>query len=401
MKATRLALALFLLASSAYGEKFKDLAPTPPMGWNSWNKFGCNIDEALIRQTADALVSSGLKEAGYTYLVIDDCWHGERDAQGFIQADPKKFPSGIKALADYVHSKGLKFGIYSDAGWKTCGGRPGSRGREFQDAKTYASWGVDYLKYDWCNTDGLSAPGAYLTMREALFEAGRPLVFSLCEWGNSKPWEWAKDVGHLWRTTGDIERCFDCENTHDGKWSSWGVLRIADKNEPLRQWAGPGHWNDPDMLQVGNGLSVSEDRTHFSLWCMMAAPLIAGNDLAKMSKETRAILTHAEVIRVDQDALGIQGWKLSSSDGVETWAKPLSQGAWALCVVNRTEKTQPVTLDWAKLVLKDELNKLDAGLATTTYKVRDLWAGKDQGTTQKVLKARVKSHDTLFLKLTR
>ncbi len=392
-------LLLALVQAQAHADKFQGLAPLPPMGWNSWNKFGCDITEDLVRKAADALASSGLKEAGYSYLVIDDCWHGERDAQGNIQSDPKKFPGGIKALSDYVHAKGLKFGIYSDAGWKTCGGRPGSRGREFQDARTYAAWGVDYLKYDWCHTDGLAAPGAYLTMREALWEAGRPMVFSLCEWGNSKPWEWAAEVGHLWRTTGDIERCFDCENTHDGKWSSWGVMRIADRNEPLRKHAGPGHWNDPDMLQVGNGMSEAEDRAHFSLWCMMAAPLIAGNDLGTMSGATRRILTNAEAIAVDQDKLGIQGWRAWSEGPLEAWAKPLDGEAWALCFVNRGDKTAGLNWDWAKRPLNDEVSGRKADFSGASFKVRDLWSKKGLGTTRSPLKAALKPHDALFLRL--
>jgi len=184
------------------------------MGWNSWNHFGCEINEQIIKEMADAMVSSGMKEAGYMYINIDDCWHGQRDSLGFIHPDPQRFPSGMKTLADYVHARGLKLGIYSDAGWKTCGGKPGSRGYEYQDAMMYARWGIDYLKYDWCNTEGLKAEGAYMTMRDALHAAGRPVVFSLCEWGTDKPWEWGSSVGHLWRTTGDICACFDCVIDH-------------------------------------------------------------------------------------------------------------------------------------------------------------------------------------------
>jgi alpha-galactosidase len=229
-----------IVCASASAQKFDQLALTPPMGWNSWNHFACDVSEDLIRQTADAMVASGMKDAGYQYINIDDCWHGERDAQGFIQPDPKRFPSGMKALGDYIHSKGLKFGIYSDAGSKTCGGKPGSRGHEYQDAQTYAQWGVDYLKYDWCNVEGLKAEGAYQTMRDALHAAGRPIVFSICEWGDNQPWLWAKDVGHLWRTTGDIYACFDCKINHS-TWNSWGVLQILDKQKGLREYAGPGH----------------------------------------------------------------------------------------------------------------------------------------------------------------
>ena len=228
--------------------------------------------EGIVRETADAMVATGMRDAGYRYVIIDDCWQGERDADGFIQPDPERFPSGMKALADYVHAKGLKLGLYSDAGWTTCGDRPGSRGHEYQDALSYARWGIDYLKYDWCDTDGLNAEGAYQTMRDALEAAGRPIVFGICEWGDNQPWEWGKTIGHLWRTTGDIAPCFDCEVDH-GDWSSWGVLRILDMQEGLRAHAGPGHWNDPDMLEVGNGMSEAEDRAHFSMWAMLAAPL--------------------------------------------------------------------------------------------------------------------------------
>ncbi|HEX8505857.1 MAG TPA: alpha-galactosidase, partial [Hymenobacter sp.] len=310
-------------------QKYEGLALTPPMGWNSWNKFACNVDENLIKQVADALVSSGMKDAGYTYINIDDCWHGERDAQGFIHPDAKRFPSGMKALADYVHAKGLKFGVYSDAGSQTCGGRPGSRGFEFQDAQTYAGWGVDYLKYDWCNTEGLKAEGAYKTMTAALRKAGRPVVLSICEWGNDQPWTWGQTVGHLWRTTGDIYNCFDCVQDH-GSWKSFGVLAILDKQAGLRQYAGPGHWNDPDMLEVGNGMPANEDRAHFTMWAMIAAPLITGNDVRSMKKETVDILTNKEAIAVNQDKLGVQGFRHAVKDSVETWLKPLAGGRWAV-----------------------------------------------------------------------
>ncbi|MBN1927257.1 MAG: glycoside hydrolase family 27 protein, partial [Prolixibacteraceae bacterium] len=225
MKRVVLSLAIMLIGLIGFPQKFPDLALTPPMGWNSWNYFACDVSEDLIKEAADAMVSSGMKDAGYVYINIDDCWHGERDSLGFIHPNPEHFPSGMKALADYIHSKGLKLGIYSDAGWKTCGGRPGSRGHEYQDAMQYAKWGIDYLKYDWCYTDGLKAEGAYHTMRDALYAAGRPIVFSICEWGNDEPWAWAKDIGHLWRTTGDIYHCFDCVIDH-GTWNQWGVLQI-------------------------------------------------------------------------------------------------------------------------------------------------------------------------------
>ena len=378
---------------------------TPPMGWNSWNNFGCDIDEKLIRETTEAMIKSGMKDAGYQYVNIDDCWHGERDENGFIQPDPKRFPSGMKALADYVHSKGLKLGLYSDAGWKTCGGHPGSRGYEYQDALTYARWGIDYLKYDWCNTEALNAEGAYLTMRDALYAAGRPIVFSICEWGDNQPWLWGEKIGHLWRTTGDIYPCWDCEYNH-GTWSSWGVLPIIDMREGIRVYAGPGHWNDPDMMEIGNGMSVSEDRSHFSMWAMLAAPLIAGNDIRKMSKETREILTNKEVIAVDQDALGIQGFKYTAQgaassvpDDVDIWFKPLENGDWALAFLNRGKQPKNVRFNWKREDVTDELAKRKTQFDTTPYKIRDLWAHKDLGSTKDIFQTTVPGHDVLMLRL--
>jgi alpha-galactosidase len=398
MDKTLVFLIMLLSLPSAYAQKFDKLALTPPMGWNSWNKFGCDVNEALIKETADAMVASGMKDAGYQYVVIDDCWHGTRDNLGFIQPDPSRFPSGMKALADYVHSKGLKFGIYSDAGAKTCGGKPGSRGREYQDALTYAQWGVDYLKYDWCNTDGLKAEGAYTTMRDALFATGRPIVFSLCEWGNNKPWEWAKAVGHLWRTTGDIYNCFDCVKDH-GTWKSWGVLQILDMQKDLRTYAGPDHWNDPDMMEVGNGMSVSEDRAHFSMWAMLTAPLMAGNDLRKMNKETQAILTNKAVIAVNQDPLGIQGFKYATRENLEIWLKPLQSGDWAVCFLNRGKTPQRVEFDWKKETIKDDFAKRDLNADGSTYNILDLWTNSESGTTSKAFETTVQSHDVVLLRL--
>ena len=381
-------------------KKFENLAMTPPMGWNSWNKFACNVDEKLIKEVADALVTSGMKDAGYTYINIDDCWHGDRDEQGFIHADANRFPGGMKALSDYIHSKGLKFGIYSDAGSQTCGGRPGSRGYEFQDAMTYASWGVDYVKYDWCNTEGLKAEGAYKTITAALRKAGRPMVLSICEWGNDKPWTWGPTVGHLWRTTGDIYNCFDCVNDH-GSWKSWGVMQIVDKQDGLRQYAGPGHWNDPDMLEVGNGMPMNEDRAHFTLWSMLAAPLITGNDLRKMSKETTEILTNREVLAVNQDKLGVQGFKHSSKDSVETWLKPLDGGKWAVTFLNRGKKPHAFAFDWKATPITDDLSKAELNAAKTTYKLRNVWTKKDAGNTNKAFNATIPGHDVVMLVLSK
>jgi alpha-galactosidase len=339
------------------------LALTPPMGWNSWNKFACNVDEKLVRRMADAMVSSGMRDVGYRYVVIDDCWHGERDRDGFIQADPKRFPSGMKALGDYIHAKGLKFGIYSDAGRKTCGGRPGSQGYEFQDALQYARWGVDYLKYDWCNTGTRNAQEAYTLMADALRASGRDIVFSLCEWGNQKPWLWGKTVGNLWRTTGDI---YD-------KWQGrqkymLGMLDIVDINEPLWPYAGPGHWNDPDMLEVGNGgMTETEYRTHFSLWAIMAAPLIAGNDLSRMDEATRSILLNREVIAVNQDALGAQGRRVAKDDDQEIWVKPLADGGRAVLLFNRSERSAEIGVEWEQLGYPRHLSA----------HLRDLWKQQD------------------------
>jgi alpha-galactosidase len=388
----------FLIIPTIYAQKFEGLAKTPPMGWNSWNKFGCNVSEKLIMETADAMVLSGMKDAGYQYVVIDDCWQIARDSLGFIVADPQRFPSGIKALADYIHSKGLKFGIYSCAGDKTCAGRPGSRGHEYQDALMYAKWGVDYLKYDWCSTENLNALGAYITMRDALYSAGRPILFSMCEWGGNKPWEWGAEVGHMWRTTGDIYDCFDCEYSH-GTWSSWGVMKILDMQDGLREYAGPGHWNDPDMLEVGNGgLTVNEGRAHFSMWCMLAAPLIAGNDLTSMSEETLEILTNTDAIAINQDALGIQGFKFASKDSVETWFKPLENGDWAVCFLNRSSIPAKVGFDW-KTKVYDDFSKRDLDAGKSVYQVFDVWKKKSLGDTNTSLNEEVPGHDVLMLRL--
>jgi alpha-galactosidase len=381
--------------------KFEGLALTPPMGWNSWNKFSCNVDENMIRQMADAMVTTGMKDAGYTYINIDDCWHGDRDSLGFIHPDAKRFPSGMKALADYVHGKGLKLGIYSDAGSQTCGGRPGSRGYEFQDAMTYASWGIDYLKYDWCNTDGLKAEGAYKTITAALRRAGRPIVLSICEWGNDKPWTWGQKVGHLWRTTGDIYGCFDCIKDN-GSWKAWGVMQILDMQNGLRQYAGPGHWNDPDMLEVGNGgLSTNENRAHFSIWAMLAAPLIAGNDLRNMPPQISEILTNKEVIAVNQDPLGIQGFRYARRDSIEIWIKPLENDSWAVCFLNRGRAAGQLRFDWQKELIKDSLSNRVLNAASATFTLKDLWLKKQTGDTRQPLDITIPGHDVFLYRLSK
>ena len=363
--------------------KWEGLAETPQMGWNSWNKFATDINEELIKATADKMVELGLVEAGYVYLNLDDGWHGERDEQGFIHEDPVNFPSGIKALADYMHERGLKLGIYSDAGTNTCACYAGSNGHEYQDAFTYASWGIDYLKYDWCYTQNLNPIGAYTTMRSALKRAGRPILFSICEWGSNKPWEWAANVGHSWRTTGDIGVHFlPVPVTYDEngrpRWRPQSVLDILDQNEPLRAYAGPGHWNDPDMLEVGNGMTDAEDRSHFTLWCMMAAPLILGNDLTNMRPETLAIITNKDVIAIDQDPLGIQGLRLKKDGDLQYWFKPLSDGAWALCLLNAGPEDATVEINWEDLEFNDELSGRSPSFATVNYTAKNLWNAKER-----------------------
>jgi len=394
---------LFLfLGFRVFAQKFEGLAQTPPMGWNSWNTFQTNISEQLVKDIADVIVSSGMKDAGYTYIVLDDGWMAmERDKlTGNLVADPKKFPHGMKALADYVHSKGLKFGLYNCAGTKTCAGYPGTRGYEYQDARQYASWDVDYLKFDWCNTEGINAKEAYTTMSKALKTANHPIVFSLCEWGDNKPWNWASPVGHLWRTTGDITNQFDGILDHK-TWYQLGVMRIVDLQDTIRKYAGPGHWNDPDMLEVGNGLSAAENRTHFSIWCMLAAPLIAGNDLRKMNDETKTILTQKDLIAVDQDPLGVEAFKYRDKDSLQIWFKPLKNDNWAVCFLNRGSIAKQIEFNWQNETVNDTLSKRELSTKATTYKMIDLWLNKDMGDTKKPLKATIAPHDILMLRLSK
>ena len=397
IKQIGLAVALYI-SMKAQAQKWENLAPTPPMGWNSWNTFQANINEDLIKHTADIMVESGMKDAGYLYLVLDDGWMAmERDSiTGDLVPDPKKFPHGIKAVSDYVHAKGLKFGMYNCAGTKTCGGYPGTRGYEYQDARFYAASGCDYLKFDWCYSDSLNAVESYTTMSKALQKAGRPMIFNLCEWGQHKPWLWAQKIGQLWRTTGDIYAQFDGIHSQ-GSWTANGVMHIADMNEPLHKYAGKNNWNDPDMLEVGNLKTAVEDRAHFSIWCMMAAPLIAGNDITKMSAQTKAILTDKDAIGIDQDTLAVQGFRYSQKDSLETWIKPLSNGNWAICFLNRSNKPQLVSFDWKKAAIKDDLSGMSLGI--TSYKIKDVWNKKAAGTTTKPFNATVASHDVVLLML--
>ncbi len=366
------------------------LALTPPMGWNSWNKFGCDVSDALLRSMADGMVKSGMKDAGYQYLVVDDCWQIKRDENGDIVADVRRFPSGMKAVADYIHSVGLKFGIYSDAGSKTCGGRPGGLGHEYQDARTYAAWGVDYLKYDWCNTTTQDAKSSYANIRQALDATGRPIVLSICEWGNHQPWLWGKEAGgNLWRTTGDIkDRWAGREKWPGGDCCSNGVLDILDQQQGLDSFAGPGHWNDPDMLEVGNGgMTDTEYRSHFSLWAMLAAPLIAGNDVRTMTPQIQEILTNKEVIAVDQDPLGAEGKRVLKRGDLEVWARPLQGGNRAVVLLNRGSEVKEIGVGWEELGYPEHL----------TAAVRDLWMKKELGKFTGTFSASVPSHGVVMV----
>jgi alpha-galactosidase len=350
------------------------------MGWNSWNHFAESVDDRVVRETADAMVSSGMAAAGYVYVNIDDTWEGGRDGQGNIVPN-SKFPD-MRALADYVHRKGLKFGIYTSPGPVTCGGYVGSYGHEEQDARTFAAWGVDFLKYDWCSCQRIYTSSqmrpVFQKMAEALGRCGRPMVFSMGGYGNGigDMWNWGPGAGaNLWRTTGD---------TRD-EWKR--VSEIGFSQSRLAPYARPGHWNDPDMLEVGNGgMSATEYRTHFSLWCLLAAPLIAGNDLRTMSAETRDILTNRDAIAVDQDALGRQGTRLLARDGIELWAKPLQDGARALGLFNRGEAQANASFTWA-----------EAGLSGQPASVRDLWLHSDLAPANQGLSASVPPHGVVML----
>jgi alpha-galactosidase len=356
----------------------KALALTPPMGFNDWNAFGCAVSETLIKQTADFFVSSGLKDLGYEYVNIDDCWSlMERDTNGRLAPDPVKFPSGIKGLADYVHSQGLKLGIYGDAGTKTCAGYPGSLGNEELDAASWAEWGVDYLKYDNCynQSDGSRADYVrrYTAMRDALAKTGRDILYSICEWGQSQPWQWAVGVGQLWRTGSDIA-------------DNWSSLRsIIAFNATLAPYAGPGHWNDPDMLEIGNGgMTATEYRTHMGMWAMMAAPLIIGTDLRKASAETLSILSNQEIIAIDQDPLGKQATLVTSNAGLMVLRKPLASGEHAIALYNATDSLAVISVP-----------ANETGLAAASaYRLHDVWTGSTVQT-ETVIAAGVPAHGTL------
>jgi alpha-galactosidase len=371
------------------------LAKTPPMGWNSWNTFGSDISEELVRETIDVFVNEGLRDAGYEYVVIDDMWAADERVSGRLTWDLAKFPNGIKPLADYAHSQGLKFGIYSCCGTHTCGNKPASFGYEETDAETFAEWAVDFLKYDYCHAPaGIPGPMLFQRMGQALRTSGRDILYSICEWGTNKPWEWgARAGGQMWRTTGDI----------NDSWES--IVDIGfTRQKGLDAYAGPGHWNDPDMLVVGmygkgnvarGGCTDAEYRSHFSLWCLLAAPLMIGCDVRSMSDATRAILLNRELIAVNQDPFGRQAYCVGAVDyaweNVEVWARPLADGSLAVGLFNLGERNQRVApLAWESLGLHDRRPCL----------VRDLWAGEDLGVFTREFSTRLDSHDARLIKLT-
>ena len=367
---------LFAGASLACAQE-QNLAPTPPMGWNSWNHFAEKVDARAVRVQADAMVSSGMKDAGYVYINIDDTWEGKRDEKGFIHPNGKF--RDMKALADYVHSKGLKIGIYSSPAAKTCAGYEGSLGHEEQDAQIYAEWGIDYLKYDWCQSSGSveEMKAAYTKMHDALRKTGRPIVLSLCQYGWGKVWEWGASVGgNLWRTTGDIEDNYE------------SMSKIGFSQTGLEKYAGPGHWNDPDMLEVGNGgMTEDEYRTHFTLWSILSAPLIAGNDLSKMTPFSQEMLTNREVIAVDQDPLGTQGHPVVQEGPFEVWMKPMQDGSTVVGLFNRSNEQDRMTVQFAHINL------------SRRAAIRDLWLHKDLGTFEDSFSVYVPKHGVVLVQM--
>jgi alpha-galactosidase len=375
---------LTLLASA----QSSTLAATPPMGWDSWNHFHSKVDDATVRAQADAMVSSGMRDAGYMYVNIDDTWEGERDAQGVIHAN-SKFPD-MKALADYVHGKGLKLGIYSSPGLKTCAKYEGSYGHEEQDAQTWAQWGIDYLKYDLCSfRDQMKqAPtaeaahkmmvDAYTKMHDALVKTGRPIVYSLCQYGNDAVWRWGASVGgNAWRTTGDIGDRYQ------------SMERIGFSQAGLSKYAAPGHWNDPDMLEVGNGgMNVDEYRTHMSLWALLAAPLLAGNDLSTMTPETVSLLTNREVVAIDQDKAGTQGERIWAEGPMEVWARSLADGSKAVALFNRHPGPMDMHVDFRQLGVNGPA------------RIRNIWDAKDLASASE-FSATVPGHGVVLLRVSK
>lgn len=377
------------------------IAATPPMGWNSWNTFGHDVSESVIRETADALVSAGLKDCGYEYIVIDDCWSikDRRNSNGDLIADPEKFPDGIKALADYVHSKGFKLGIYSDAAEKTCSGYPGSLGFEEQDANLWASWGIDFLKYDYCNApqEQSVAIERYARMGEALRKTGREFLYSLCEWGNQGPHLWGRKVGgHTWRVSGDVYDSWI--NIWLNTWYSIGIDVSIDIANELHEYGGPGGWNDLDMLVVGlkgkgqiagTGMSFVEYQTHMSLWCMACSPLMIGCDIRKLDSDTASLLMNREVLDVNQDPLGIPARRIRQMRQCEIWIKPLADKSVAVSVINRGSRPDDVTV-----------RARDIGMLDTPKLGRNLWTQEDIADFKTDFIQRVQPHETVVMKIT-
>jgi alpha-galactosidase len=383
---------VFVLAAGSLPVQAAQAAPAlPQMGFNNWNSTHCRdeFNEAMIRGIADKFISLGLRDAGYTYVNIDDCWaNWQRDKDGHLRANPKRFPSGIKALADYIHQHGLKFGLYSSAGTSTCEplqenrGFPGGLGHEKEDAATFASWGVDYLKYDNCNNQKVDARQRYSAMAKALRASGRPIFYSVCEWGENKPWLWAGkppvDAGS-WRTTGDIR----------DEYAS--MLKIFKQNVVLDRYASPGHWNDPDMLEVGNGgMTDTEYRSHFSLWSIMAAPLLIGTDLRTIKPDALQILLNKDVIAIDQDPLGVQGRQVRDADGIHVIVKPLKDGSRAVVVFNENDAARPVAVAASEIGLKPDMQ----------YELRDLWA-HTQANGDGSIKVELPAHATAMYRISR
>lgn len=370
------------------------LTPKPPMGWMTWNLFQGNINEQLIRETADAMVEGGFRDAGYEYIFIDDLWQGGRDRQNNIIPDPEKFPNGMKALADYVHSKGLKLGIYSDAAQLTCGGWTASLGFEEQDARTFASWGIDYLKYDYCNApeDSATARHRYRTMANALQNSGRDIVLGICEWGQRQCEEWCEEVGgQLWRTSYDVRDMWKDIVKEGGM----GIIDIVNVTAPLAKYVRPGQWPDMDMLVVGLngtggpssdlggvGCTQTEYQTQMSMWCMMASPLAMTNDLRKVSEDDRRILLNPEIIAINQDVLGKAAERKVMNDNYQIFVRPLADGSHAVALLNTSEKPLTLTADFASL-----------GFAGK-YTVRDVWQHKDVACNASKWKGRVMPHET-------
>jgi alpha-galactosidase len=396
-------LVAFILVSVNAGAQVKTkenklISPVPPMGWITWNYFADKFNEKDIRDMADAMEQSGMVKAGYNYIILDDGWQGGRDNRNHIIADQNKFPSGIKALADYIHGKGMKLGIYSDAAPLTCEGYTASLNFEDQDAKTFASWEIDYLKYDYCNApdDMETAKTRYRKMGDALRNSGRDIAFGICEWGQRKPWLWAAAAGgQVWRTTLDVRDKWKAKPNETGE----GLMNIFDQSLPLDQYSGPGHWNDMDMLVVGlygkkgpsgnlggTGCTDAEYQSQMSLWSMLGSPLFTSNDIRNMNAETKRILLNPEVIAINQDSLGKQGVMKVNN---ETWTvvfKPLANGDYALAILNRSDNALESDLEFSALGLNGK------------YLVRDLWEHKDAGGGKK-WKNKVNSHETKLLRL--